>query len=82
MSTGLENLFDNDLYSRVFFRYFLSSGMLTGLNFRKMYPRAIGYTHITSGTNPWTPLRFNPRFLEEYVCQDSLVGSPILMVHI
>lgn len=30
-----------------------------------MYPRAIGYTHITSRTNPWTPLRFNPRFLED-----------------
>ncbi|KAE9398191.1 hypothetical protein BT96DRAFT_1032399 [Gymnopus androsaceus JB14] len=30
-----------------------------------MYPHAIGYTHITSGTNPWTPLRFNLRFLED-----------------
>ncbi|KAE9398196.1 alcohol oxidase [Gymnopus androsaceus JB14] len=30
-----------------------------------MYSRAIGYTHITSGTNPWAPLRFNPRFLED-----------------
>jgi len=29
------------------------------------YPRARGYTHITSGMNPWAPLRFNPRFLDD-----------------
>ncbi|KAE9390926.1 FAD/NAD(P)-binding domain-containing protein [Gymnopus androsaceus JB14] len=30
-----------------------------------LYPRAIGYTHITSGMNPWAPLKFNPGYLEE-----------------
>ncbi|KAE9390923.1 alcohol oxidase [Gymnopus androsaceus JB14] len=33
--------------------------------FCTLYPRAIGYTHITSGTNPWAPLRFNPGYLED-----------------
>ncbi|KAJ3915703.1 GMC oxidoreductase-domain-containing protein [Lentinula edodes] len=31
----------------------------------KAYPRATGYTHISSPTNPWAPLRFDPKFLED-----------------
>ncbi|KIK56895.1 hypothetical protein GYMLUDRAFT_173601 [Collybiopsis luxurians FD-317 M1] len=31
-----------------------------------MYPLAIGYTHISSGTDPRAPLNFNPRFFENY----------------
>ncbi|KAJ3759602.1 GMC oxidoreductase-domain-containing protein [Lentinula raphanica] len=27
------------------------------------YPRAVGYTHITSASNPWAPLRFDPKYL-------------------
>ncbi|KAJ3742416.1 GMC oxidoreductase-domain-containing protein [Lentinula detonsa] len=27
------------------------------------YPQAVGYTHITSATNPWAPLRFDPKYL-------------------
>ncbi|KAJ3982183.1 GMC oxidoreductase-domain-containing protein [Lentinula detonsa] len=27
------------------------------------YPQAIGYTHITSATNPWAPLKFDPKYL-------------------
>ncbi|KAE9385299.1 hypothetical protein BT96DRAFT_949933, partial [Gymnopus androsaceus JB14] len=30
-----------------------------------LYPGARGYAHITSGTNPWAPLRFNPGYLED-----------------
>ncbi|KAF9067454.1 GMC oxidoreductase-domain-containing protein [Rhodocollybia butyracea] len=30
-----------------------------------LYPRAIGYTHISSGTNPWAPLKFDPGYLED-----------------
>jgi alcohol oxidase len=33
--------------------------------FCTLYPRAIGYSHITSGTNPWAPLRFNSGYLED-----------------
>ncbi|KAE9385301.1 alcohol oxidase [Gymnopus androsaceus JB14] len=33
--------------------------------FCSLYPRAIGYTHITSRTNPWAPLRFKPGYLED-----------------
>ncbi|KAE9398123.1 alcohol oxidase [Gymnopus androsaceus JB14] len=31
-----------------------------------MYPLAIGYTHISSGTDPRAPLKFDPRFFENY----------------
>ncbi|GAW09043.1 alcohol oxidase-like protein [Lentinula edodes] len=34
-----------------------------GMAFYTAYPQAIGYSHITSGTNPWAPLRFDPRYL-------------------
>ncbi|KAJ3752171.1 GMC oxidoreductase-domain-containing protein, partial [Lentinula raphanica] len=27
------------------------------------YPLAVGYTHITSASNPWAPLRFDPKYL-------------------
>ncbi|KAJ4481989.1 hypothetical protein J3R30DRAFT_3851336 [Lentinula aciculospora] len=30
-----------------------------------MYPCARGYTHITSGIDPWAPLKINPRYLED-----------------
>ncbi|KAJ4465377.1 GMC oxidoreductase-domain-containing protein [Lentinula edodes] len=33
--------------------------------YSKAYPRATGYTHISSPTNPWAPLRFDPKFLED-----------------
>ncbi|KAE9410805.1 alcohol oxidase [Gymnopus androsaceus JB14] len=33
--------------------------------FITLYPCARGYTHITSGTNPWAPLRFNSGYLED-----------------
>ncbi|KAJ3882839.1 hypothetical protein F5051DRAFT_489941 [Lentinula edodes] len=36
-----------------------------GIIFFMAYPRATGYTHISSPTNPWAPLRFDPKFLED-----------------
>ncbi|KAH7868464.1 GMC oxidoreductase-domain-containing protein [Lentinula edodes] len=42
------------------------SGLKTfGIIFFMAYPRATGYTHISSPTNPWAPLRFDPKFLED-----------------
>ncbi|KAJ3882837.1 GMC oxidoreductase-domain-containing protein [Lentinula edodes] len=38
-----------------------------GMAFYTAYPQAIGYSHITSGTNPWAPLRFDPRYLVDPV---------------
>ncbi|KIK68780.1 hypothetical protein GYMLUDRAFT_36268 [Collybiopsis luxurians FD-317 M1] len=36
-----------------------------GLIFALLYPRAVGYTHISSRTNPWAPLKFKHGFLED-----------------
>ncbi|KAF5386490.1 hypothetical protein D9757_005890 [Collybiopsis confluens] len=36
-----------------------------GIIFGLMYPRAVGYTHVTSGNNPWAPLKFKHGFLED-----------------
>ncbi|KIK54123.1 hypothetical protein GYMLUDRAFT_232266 [Collybiopsis luxurians FD-317 M1] len=30
-----------------------------------MYPLAVGYTHVTSGTNPWAPVKFDPGYLKD-----------------
>ncbi|KAJ3835505.1 GMC oxidoreductase-domain-containing protein [Lentinula raphanica] len=34
-----------------------------GMAYYTAYPLAIGYTHITSASNPWAPLRFDPKYL-------------------
>lgn len=57
-----------DIWNHLFYGEFaISIHLITIKTSCKAYPRATGYTHISSPTNPWAPLKFDPKFLEECV---------------